>query len=367
MDRIAMLFVLVSVLLCGCSSFQAEGMKPASSRESFLANKMQPDVVNERNNLIVPIQSESVKFQSVVDWYNYDHLLYIVNDELGAKVFKHHIYTGNHELFFEITDPIITLQSSPSNDHFLIHTSNSSNEAKLIIVDDKGEVLLDWEVESAELQYVWNPFDENKIFITSFLEDWTFKNYILNMEQKKVDENNLPHPFIQWMSSTTIAYLKWEDAFTEAPLFLANINGDEEEKLGEQIFAFHSYKDIFLTISAKNESINFQFSKSSTMEKLHEFTLPVINTYSDNWWIPNYDYDPIKKKFYYFKPITENNEVQSLDLISFSIETGEEETILPNMEDQPIKISSDGEKLLLGYQYNTIIELKSKNTSTLIN
>ncbi|KAA0549424.1 hypothetical protein FZW96_05810 [Bacillus sp. BGMRC 2118] len=332
-----------------------------------MINKKLPSGENQQSHSIVPIQNEEGQFQSVVEWQDNEHLLYIVNDEAGAKVFKHHLYSGKQELFFEAKDPIITLQSSPSNQYFLIHTSKSSYEANLIIVDKEGEEVFNWVNESSELQYVWNPFDENKIFITSFLEDWSFKNYILNIDQKLVEDHTLPHPFIQWMSLASVTYLKWEDAHTEAPLYLASIDGEEEKKIGEQIFAYHSYKDIFLTISVKNESIHYQFSNTETLEKIREFTLPVINTFSDNWWIPNYDYDLTKKKFYYFKPTAEGDEVMSLNLVSFSPETGEEEIILTNLEDQPINVSSDGEKLLLGYQYNTIIELSTKKTSTLIN
>lgn len=355
-----MLFVLVSVLLCGCNSFQVEGMSPASGRDHHLAIK-EPPKVKADNNTIVPIQINDTQFQSVVDWFDHEHVLYVVNDELGAKIYKHHLFTGTSELFFETTDPIITLQSNPSSQHFLIHTSNSNTEANLIVVDEKGNALFDWEVKSAELQFVWNPFDENNLFITSFLEDWSFTNYILNVEQKEVKENSLPHPFIQWMSPSKIAYLKWEDGFTEAPLYSASVQGIAEKKLADNIFAYHTYEDLLLTISASTNLSVYQFYEVSTMKKINEFSLPVINTYSDNWWVPNFDYDPNTKNFYYYKPVEEQ-----LNLVSFSIETGEEETILTNIEDQPINLSSDGERLLLGYQYNTIIEIEDKKTSELI-
>jgi hypothetical protein len=358
-------FILQCLILSGCNSFQAEGIKLASKKESNIALKEIPSTLNPSN--IVPIKVEEQKFNSIGDWYDNQSILFTLNEGEGSKIYKYDIYNGDTELFYETSEQVIKVEGNHNLHYFIVHTAGLSHKANLFVLDNKGRVIVEWEVESAELQYEWNPFDENQLFITSFLEDWSFQNYVVSLDTGQVEPVDLSQPFIQWLDKSEITYLRWSDTSIDAPLYRSNISTNKEEKLLDHILAFHTYKDLLLTISSSETFTSYQFFDPRSMKELSKFQMPSITTFSDRWWIPNYDYNFSTQKFYYFKPIMDDDVLQSLSLVSFSVETGEEIVVLSEIEDQPLKLSPDGQKLLYGFQFIELIDLQSHEVFSLIN
>jgi hypothetical protein len=367
--RNAILYVIFiqCLIISGCSSFKAEGIQLASEKETDITLKEVPSKPFFNDSKIIPIDLDGGQFNSVGDWYDNTSVLFTVNEGSGSKIYKYHIYEGDTELFYKTPEQVISLEGNQNQHYFVVHTAVSAHEAKLIVLDKEGKEVLNWIVESVELQYVWNPFDENQLFITSFLEDWSFKNFVMNADTKRVVENGFPQPFIQWMDTSELAYLKWDDTSLDAPLYTSNLETKEEKKVLDNVLAFHSYKDLLLAISSAEESSLYQFYEPKTMKKIQEFQIPTITTFSDRWWIPNYEYNTATNKFYYFKPVVTGEEIEALSLVSFSMKTGEEEVVLSQSEDLPLKISPDGKRVLFGFQFMKLIDLLEKETYTLIN
>jgi hypothetical protein len=361
------MFILLCLVLSGCNSFQAEGIQMATEKESEIELKEVPSKPFFNDTQVIPIELSGGQFNSVGDWYDNTSVLFTVNEGSGSKIYRYHLYEGDTELFYETPEQVITLEGNQNQHYFVIHTAVSSHEAKLIVLDKKGKEVLEWKVESVELQYVWNPFDGNQLFITSFLEDWSFKNYVMNADTKRIEATGFPQAFIQWMDTSELAYLKWDDTSLDAPLYTSNLDTKEEKKVLDNILAFHSYEDLLLAISSAEKSSLYQFYEPKTMEKIQEFQIPTITTFSDRWWIPNYDYNAATNKFYYFKPVVTGEEIETLSLVSFSMKTMEEEVVLSQSEDQPLKISPDGKRVLFGFQFIKLIDLVEKETYSLIN
>jgi hypothetical protein len=358
---------LLVVLLASCSSFQPDGIENAMEREVQVSLKDIPSGHFFGDLPIIPIELNGEQFNTVGDWFDNTSVLYIVNGNNGSKIYRYHLYTGVRELFFETTHQIITLEANQNRSYFVVHTSISGYEANLIILDHQGNEVVNWAVESVELQYVWNPFDENQLFITSFQDDWSFQNYVVDMKQKQVEKAEVNQPFIQWIDSSKVAYLQWENELSlNAPLYQYNIVEKTEEKVLENTLAFHTYKELLITISSVETNSLYQFFDTKNLQLKQSFQLPMINTFSDRWWIPHYDYNTASDSFFYFQPIMVENELASLQLIKYSVKTGEETVVLNETSDRPINLSPDGTLCLIGFQLEELIDMKKNEIKPLI-
>ncbi|WP_246945927.1 hypothetical protein [Bacillus pinisoli] len=356
--------------LSGCSSFQTHETENAMNREIHIHEKRIPSGHFMGDLPIIPIDLDGEFFHSVGDWYNETSILYIVNgsNHTGSDLYRYHLFTGEKELFYESSHPIITIESSENGNYFAVHSSSSINEANIVILDKKGNEQVNWNVESTELQYVWNPFNEKKLFITSFKEDWSFQNYLMDISNQKVDEIQLNQPFIQWLSGSEVLYLQWDQEVREhsAPLYSYHLEKQTEELVAEGILGFHTYHSLLMTISPQSDKSSYQFIDTVTQQHLQSFKLPTIETYSDRWWIPNYDYNKNIKSLLLYKPVIKDNQLKTLQLIKYSMQSGEEQLILDGVDDRPIHLSPDGELSLVGYQYEDILDLKTNELKSLI-
>jgi hypothetical protein len=319
---------------------------------------------------IKPIDLEGELFHSVADWYNDNSILYIVNKqhEQGSIVYRYHLYTGKKEVFYETPNQVINLEGSENGAYFAINTSVTTNEANIIILDKNGNELINTMIESAELQYIWNPFAEEQMFITSFQDDWTFENYLVDLTDQSIEITHVNQPFIQWLDQSELLYLKWdpEQSANTAPLYSYQLDQKSEEMIKEGILGFHTYQSLLMTVSPLKDQSLFQFIDPKSMELIQSFQIPSINTYSDQWWIPRYDFSENSNSFFFYKPVYDENEFVSLQLIHYSLESGDETIILNGVEDRPIHLSPDGTLSLVGFQYEEILDLNTKEVKALI-
>ncbi|MFD1736537.1 hypothetical protein ACFSCX_08160 [Bacillus salitolerans] len=349
-------------ILSACNSFETDGYTLAPMKEYTFDYKVQPSGQFFGEKTIIPLQVKGDYFNSVADWYDNQTILYITNGTQGSKIYRYNIFNGESELFYETKDQIITLQANPSRRYFVVHTAVTSYEANLVLLDHKGKEALKWGVGSIELQFVWNPFNEHELFVTSFLDDWSFETYVLSVQTKTVTNPEVNQPFIQWVDTTKVAYLKWDEENTSfnAPLYVYDLESGKEEKMIDQILAFQSFKDILLTVTSAQMKSIYQLYDQKSLKVIQEFTLPMINTFSDRWWVPNFDYHSGSKQLYLFKPTAIGSEPESLSFIQFSTETGEGTQLLKNTENRPISISPDGELCLIGFQFEEILDIKNR-------
>src|SRR5690606_38228570 len=154
------------------------------------------------------------------------------------------------ELFFSTNSPVITMKANEDHSLFLFHTSNASNQAEIVVVNEEGNHIFDWKVDAYDLFYNWNPYDKDQIFLTAFLEDWSFETYLLDVGEKTAKKYEILQPFIQWISKNELLYLKWdqnEPSFF-APLFSYNLESKNEGLLFENIISYSTYIDLLVTV-----------------------------------------------------------------------------------------------------------------------
>lgn len=318
----------------------------------------------------LPVEQE--EFSTVSGWLDNENILYVTHENELEKIYQFNIYTGKSELFYATNSQIITMSASVNHQYFLIRTAPSTYEAELIILDQWGQEKFQWKVGSFDLLATWNPFDEAQLYVTTFLEDWSYQTYLINAEQKAVTESNIPIPFIQWLDLTDIAYLKWneDNPGLEAPLYRVNLVSKKEEKIFDDISFFSAFKDTLMTVKVENGTTAvYSFYDVGMKTKLGEFKTPVLAKYSE-WFNPSFDYVEMPQKlFYTFRPYESGNYdeyQQKYDLISYSIKTGEEKVVMSNIDNKPIVFSPNGQLCLYGYYFENIIQVKNQKMVTLI-
>jgi hypothetical protein len=313
-------------------------------------------------------------FNTVGGWFDNESILFINDTAENSIIYRYHIFDGTKEQFFSTNSRILSMKPNEDHSLFLLHTSNSRDKAELIVIDENGKQVFAWSTEAYDLEYVWNPYKKNHLFITSFLQDWSFQTFVMDIKAESVEKTKVSEPFVQWLDATTVAYMSWgvDEPSIEAPLFSYDLTTGKETLLFDSVISFSTYRDLLLTVQMQNESESYsfyRFSKPGTKEKLAQYSFPLLTNYS-SWYIPYQHYNEDDKQFITFRPYKTGDfdtYTDLFELTSYSLEDGKETTILEDVNSYPIIFSENGDFGLYGYQYEMIIDKRNKKVIQLFN
>lgn len=361
------LLLLVVLLGVGCiPSHQQDHNKELSSMRELPKDKKESSRQFFGQEAIIPLHINEALFHSVADWKDENTILYIVNDSQGSEVHTYDLLTGKTTLFYESEFPILQLEANEDHDMFLIHTSPSTYEAELVIVNENADVLYTTRIESFELNYIWNHKKNDQLFISSFKEDWTFDTYVLNVTNQEMTKNQIHQPFIQWLDENHVSYLKWdqEKPSLTAPLFVYNIKNQSESLIADDVVANTNFSDFLLTIELvdANGDAAVRFYNSEKSVEFLEMPTQLESLYSD-WSVPYLDMD-LNKDILYMIEVDEAK--TEFSLVSFSTKTEEKKVLIQSIDNLPIKLSPSGEYALYGGRFEKIINVNKVSIEELI-
>ncbi|MEH7390440.1 hypothetical protein [Bacillus sp. JJ1474] len=357
-------------LLVGCQSEKETGIQPiqkhsqslhkAAIPHSFLLNEVQ-----------APVPIQKGQFNSINGWLNNDTIIYMTNVELGTNIYTYNIITGETHLIMESEAPVSSVMASPSGNQVLIHSAPNSYEGIISIVDTKGKEILNKRISAFEIHFEWNPYDEDKILISSFTEGWDYSIYLLSIKDKTLDEIENKEPFVYWFAKDEIIYLNWSqnDLSLFAPLVKRNINEPNEKFLLNEIYYIKTIKDLLMTITVNSENSNEAeytfFSKE--LERLASISVPHLTRFSD-WLVPYFDFDQ-NHRFISLQPLFSTDAdtyTNGFQLISFDIVNGDKKVIIDNMKNEPLSCAPSGDKCLYGFYFEKLINLETKTIIPLV-
>ncbi|WP_080845117.1 YqgU-like beta propeller domain-containing protein [Cytobacillus gottheilii] len=353
------------LLLSGCqkdddSEIEADGKE---------ANP--PEAIIEPKEEIVPIEVESGQFSGIHGWLSEETVLYTVSKGASSDIYINNLYTGEKSLIYTSELPIVDVLISPDKEHLFIHTSVSTYEGLLTVTDRQGKVMDSQSLTAAELTYTWNPYNPNLILISAFSEDWTFSSYLMNIEEKSLNELTLKEPFVEWLNSGEVVYLDWssENPALFAPLVKQAIDSEQNEVILDQIFQVKGFEKGIMTITAENDKMDKAVYTFMTdqFEVLSSFSVPQLTNYSD-WLIPYSDFVK-NQSFLSFQPLhsSEADLYQNgFQLINTNLSSGEREILLENAENEPLSCSPDGNACLYGYYFEKLILLEKGEIVSLV-
>jgi uncharacterized protein YcfL len=354
---------IVLFILAGCQLHSTEDQNTVEqSRQQ--AKRSQP---------IRALTVEGSSFFSVGDWYDDETVLIVEEKEGSSHVSLYHIYTGEKTAFFQSPNQVISIKANWDYTCFLIQTTVSGQQAELLFLNRQGEMIDSFRMDSFDVQYVWNPYQRDQLFVTSFAEDWTFRSFLIDISKKSHTPYALPQPFGQWIHQTEFAYIpiNKEDPLGDVPLYSHNLETKQDKKLLDGIVSFSAFPKTILTIERnpqKQGSGNYTFYRSENLKKIHSFSTPLTSDVS-GWLIPYYQFDSKNDLFYTFEGIdtAKIEEGRGFRLLSFSLKTGKKEVVLEGISNVPFKLSPNGKLSLMGYQLEQILNLKTKKIVNLIN
>lgn len=318
-----------------------------------------------------PIDVENGSFHSVSGWMDNHTLLYVTDTNHGSSVFSYNIVNGEETLLYETNAPIVSVIISPKRERILIHSAPSTSEAIITVINPDGSEIISESIPSKELYIKWNPFQDSTLLISAFTEDWDYTAWKLDLDKGNLSEINIPQPFGVWLGKEKLVYLDWE---SEVPSLTANLKGfnlelGESEDLLSDIYYVDTVGEYLMTIKPDNgnERGTYTFFNENK-EEFFSFSTPHLTRYSD-WLVPYYDYIKGTDTLLSYQPIY-STEADVYDdgfqLVSYNMKTGERVVIDKGLENAPISCSPDGKMCLTGYYFEKLINLDTKEITTII-
>lgn len=321
---------------------------------------------------IMPITSILGEFDRVAGWISQDTILYVTNVKEGSHLFLHQLNSGASKLVFKSDSPVVNAEINPSSKQILIHSAPSTYEAELTVIDYEGEILFEKKIESYELTIQWNKEQDGKVLVSAFNEDWSYKTYIVNINENSMTELSLPQPFVVWKSTDEILYLDWnQDRPTlQAPLKERNLQNEKQRELLSSVHQFDASIEVIMAVSTSesySDLAEYRFMNRN-LEIISTLEVHQLTTYS-GWLVPYYDIIDSKGAFLYFRPLNSGEADlygDEFTLSQFLVEKDKDAELMTGMANEPLSCSADGELCLYGYQFEKLIDIKEKKIYNLV-
>ncbi|MCU9613869.1 hypothetical protein OEV98_09885 [Caldibacillus lycopersici] len=367
--RLWMTLCIFIILLTGCQTGQLEEKQRSITLHGSrpeVANNLQKSPAMENSTTFMPLEVDQQSFRFIIGWLNNEEILLYESIDGKSVVSSYNVKTGEKLERLSLAQSIITAEISPAKEQLLIHTAPSAYEAQINIYQlDTWESIYETTIESAEISYEWNGNDESKLIVTAFYQDWSFATFLLNTDEKEMQQMQFPQPFILWLNDTDFVYLNWD---TDSPSTTAPVvrKGDREEELfpNKQFYHLFSWKNVMMTISVSEEdedSAEFQFLDSE-LHPLYTFEIPHLRKYS-GWQIPYFDWVPTETTFMVIEPNTSglsDEYAGGFRLVARNIANEQSEVIMESIDNAPLSCSPDGKYCLVGYQLEQIVLVHDK-------
>jgi hypothetical protein len=323
---------------------------------------------------VIPIKlGVQEEFSKASGWLSNTEILYISNiSESSSILYSYSLITGQSTMLYKSGQPIITAEVSPKKDKVLIHSS-ASEEGVLTVIDLSGKELYSGKIESYELTFEWNPFNDDLLIVSAFTEEWDFNTYLLDLKGNSLKELQLPEPFVRWISEDVLVYQQWDEneISLKAPLKSFSINGNHSKTLFEDVYQFDSLGKYLLTIEVdegENPGLGLYTFTREGIHSAGSLTAPLLTSFS-GWVVPFYDLMDDGKAFMYLRA-KEQGEADlyegGFDLMKYQLGEKEEELVFSDLENEPLSCSPFGEMCLYGFQLERVMNINTKEIIELV-
>lgn len=324
---------------------------------------------------IIPIEiGVQEEFYKSAGWLSDSEILYISNKgENASLLYSYNLGTGKETLLYRSPQPIIAAVPSPGKTKVLIHSA-ASEEGILTIIDLTGNELYSTSIESYELTFDWNSFDENLLVVSAFTEEWDFSSYLLDLRENKLEELKSPEPFVRWISKDVLVYQEWDEEgiSLKAPLRSVSLKENKTETLLEDVYQFDAIGSYLMTVKVVEEEDQelglYTFFRDGD-KSVATIKAPLLTSFS-GWIVPFYDLMESGKEFIYFRA-TEQGEADLYEggfhLMRYHLDTSKEEVLFTEMANEPISCSPSGEICLYGFQFEKVLNIETNEIIDLVN
>lgn len=365
---IVLLFISTPLLISACEPSN-DLSKPVNDTEK---EQSQPNQETPLSTLEIPA-SDPGKMEAIYGWLDSHTILYSEKKDgtNASQLMEWNLKTSTSSIFYQPASEFTEVSISPTGSHVLISSFTSTGKTSITILDRTGNPLYSLVIPAYDLTYEWNTYQEGRLFLTSFNEDWTYSSYVINPEEQTIQALDFPQPFAQWYSKNGLMFLDWnrEEPALTAPLERKALNDDVVENLMLDVIHFKKVKHTLMTIQVETEKHDrgtYAFY-DDTNKSIHSFSVPLLKSFSD-WVIPAYDIIEKNKELLTFVPVESKDADQyesRFTLTKLNWETGTQEELMKEMENEPLSCSPNGKLCLYGNHFEKIIDMKTHQIKSL--
>lgn len=323
-----------------------------------------------KENTPISVPSTAV---DILAWFDEETIIYLEESEQVSTLYTFNFGTGEKNVFFEYEGWIIDVEPNVNFDLFAIQLIDPFNQGKLYVLDREGQTALKIDNVGESYSVYWNYYEPEQFLFVAYLPEWQYELYLAHASEQSITPIEPVQSYLQWISSTNAAFLKWSELEPSyyAPLYELEIETGHVTKRQDEVIAFMSFPHhLYVTVTVSSvydlHSI-YTFYKNGT--PIHRLEMPILNTYSEQWWTPFYTFDSKNEIFYFLRPKYSADYIHYEDgfyLVAFDTRSGEEETLTEIMMHEPIHISPNGESILIGNRFDRLFHIDSKEMYTIL-
>lgn len=371
MEKWLSILMVFIVILSGCEKGNANRTKLSTVHLEKQGSEKITGEKEDTDHLFVPLRLKEKDFQFIIGWISEESLLIIERNNGGSTISTYNIKSGKKKELYFSRQPVVSAEISPSKKYLFIHLSLSDNEAIVTIIRISDQQLVFYgEIESSEIDYEWNHYDETNILVNVFYKDWSFRTYVIDTNSGLLRELHLPQPFAIWHTDSHFLFLDWkkDEPDITASLVLKEDGMEKPVLTNKRFYYLDGWENIFLVISPSTDSFSqsvFQFYDES-FHLISSFTIPHLSNYS-GWEIPNYDF--VDNNFIMIEPKSSgkvDSYAEGYQMVKRNIINGKKETIFKTIENTPLLCSPKGSYCLTGNLYENIVFIEDKKVSSFI-
>ena len=365
-----LLLLFFTLLMVGCTK-EKSSISESTKHQNQKVETDSPILTVEDIKENVPIPIEEGEFERVYGWLDEQTIVYSTSIQNHSNIYAYNLLKGNNRLIKKVESTISSLHISPSGDYLLIRSPFSPTEFIITVIGKWGEELYSEKIEAFDVGVEWNPYNEQRVLISTFTEDWQSQSFDLSILDRKRSIIELYNPFSFWYDENKLIYLNWnqEDPSLFSNVFTKDLSSQEEKEVFSSIFYMDAFKRSILTVKIDQDSgseATYHFYDQE-LNSTGSVKTPVLTRFSD-WLIPYYDYNEKKKTFITFQPL-QNGEVntynQGFRLVKYEWDHNEKEPIMEGLENEPLSCSPSGNVCLYGFYFEKLIDLESKTITKL--
>lgn len=354
-------FGIVLVTLAGCTG------KDAGKKEPL--NLLENEVNEKAKQKIHKMSADLAKFHLVAGWWTNDQILYVEKSEGIYYMKTFDIRSGETDTVFTETDLVVDVFIHPTEEFFLLHTSEGISAATLKVVDYLGIVHNEVTIASSELEVEWNAHNSNLILLTAFDMDWDFDVFLYDREKSELEVVNVSEPFVKWYSENEVMMTKIsEHTLDGGQITIYDLESGQEAFSGlEDIVYIDTYDDRLFVVKMIEDHLAEYKILDRDFDVISSWTMKVLSNYSE-WFIP----EPFwVSNVELLLPMSE--EGGQLDELSgrlklVQLRDGKQEVVLEDVNiTSQIVCSENGEMCLTGNSLEQIIDVKHGEISTWLN
>lgn len=352
------IFCLVILLLVGCTQKNEETINQLGEE-----SQSRPQQIEDA---IKTFEVDKEKFHFIVDWLTDTKIAFVEKGDDYYYLKSFDIMSGEIETLFEEELVIVDVLIHPSKNTYLLHTSNDASSATIKIITLEGLVVEELSIASSELEIEWNDIDPSLLLLTAFQEDWSYDVFLYNGDQKDLSLLSFEDPFPKWLGHKQVITTSASEELSDTgDLFMYDFQLGTQEKLNlEDVVHFDTNQENLLYVQVNENQLDYKIINEEAVI-LYDWSIPDMGnnferTFPESSWVSNTTI---------VMPASSGEEqlVDHEDTFTFmSLLNGRQHVLLDNVTTDLLRCSPSGEKCLMGYNGDKIMDLiKQEETNWL--